>query len=147
MTAEFDDKFEGQSGNSYLVVAQGNTLPVTNNLDEAIAYTSMKEKGTSTSNSLDFVLDKETTISLGMLVNMNGMLCMTIQKFTLTQGQVTTFGTTPEIPDGIEAVTTEATAPKGIYDLMGRQVRANSQWNSGLAPGIYIIDGRKTVVK
>ena len=147
LTAEYDATFEGQCGNSYLVAARGNTLPVTDNLDEALAYTNMKEKGTSTSNSLDFVLNKETTVSLGMLVNMSGMLCMTIQKFTLTQGQVTTFGTTQEIPDGIEAVTIETTAPKGIYDLMGRQVRGNSQWTDGLAPGIYIIDGRKTVVK
>ena len=147
MTAEFDAVSEGQSGNSYLVAAEGKTLPVTETLDEAIAYMAMKEKGTSTSNSLDFVLNKETTVSLGMLVNMSGMLCMTIQKFTLTQSQVTTFGTTQEIPDGIEAVTIETTAPKGIYDLMGRQVRGNSQWTDGLAPGIYIIDGRKTVVK
>ena len=147
LTAEYDAIYEGQCANSYLVAAQGSTLPVTDDLDEAIAYTAMKEKGVVTSNSLNFVLDKETTISLGMLVNMSGDLCMTIQKFILVQSKATTFGTTQEIPDGIEAVTIKAIAPKGIYDLMGRKVRSNSQWTNGLAPGVYIIDGRKTVVK
>ena len=147
LTAEFDATFEGQSGNSYLVVAQGNTLPVTDGLDEAIAYTAMKEKGSATSNSLDFVLDKETAVSLGLLVNMSGKLCMTLQKFTLTQSRAITFGTTQEIPDGIESIIVEAIAPKGIYDLMGRKVRNRSEWTDGLAPGIYIIDGRKTVIK
>ena len=146
-TAEYDATYEGYCGGSYLVVAQGNTLPVTDNLDEAIAYVAMKEKSAATSNTLTFTLNQETTVSIGLLVNMSGNICMTLQKFTLTQSQVTTFGTTQEIPDGIEAVTIKAIAPKGIYDLMGRKVRSNSQWTDGLAPGVYIIDGRKTVVK
>ena len=37
-------------------------------------------------------------------------------------------------------------AMKGIYDLMGRQLRTSNQ-TQGLAPGLYIIDGRKRVIK
>ena len=37
-------------------------------------------------------------------------------------------------------------AMKGIYDLMGRQLRTSNQ-TQGLAPGLYIIDGRKRAIK
>ena len=150
-TAEYDATYEGQCGNSYLVVAEGNTLPVTDSLSEAIAYTAMKAKGTVASNTTGFVLTKETTVSIGLLVNMNGNICMTIQKFILMQSEspIHVIGTTEEIPAGIETINIDSTytAPKGVYDLMGRQLRANSLQTDGLAPGIYIIDGRKTVVK
>ena len=148
-TVEYDATYEGQCGNSYLVVAKGSTLPVTDNLDEAIASVAMREKNVATSNSLTFTLSEETTVSIGLLVNMSGNLCMTMQRFTLTQSQVKVIGTTEEIPAGIDFITVDKSpiAPQGIYDLMGRKVRANSQYTDGLAPGIYIIDGRKTMVR
>ena len=148
-TAEYDSQFEGQCGSSYLVVGAGNTLPTTEDLEKAIAYKAMKEKGLASGCSLSFVLNEETTVSLGLLVNMSGDKCMTLQKFTLTKSSMVIIGSTDEIPDGVDYIISDAapTVPKGIYDLMGRKVRSHSEWTDGLAPGIYIIDGRKTVVK
>ena len=88
-TAVYDDYFEGQCGSSYVVAAKGNTLPMTDELDHALAYTAMKPKGQAGSNSVDFLLAEETTVSVGLLVNMSGSQCMTIQKFTLMQQIVT----------------------------------------------------------
>lgn len=148
-TAEYDRSYEGQCDNSYLVVAEGNTLPVTDDIVTALAYTAMSPKSAASSNSVGFVLTKETTVSLGLVVNMSGNLCMTMQKFILTRGDVTIVGTTDEIPVGIETPIADAvtTASRGIYDLMGRQLRRDSRATGGLAPGIYIIDGVKCVIK
>ena len=144
---EYDTTYEGQCGGSYRVVAKGNTLPTTENLNEALAYTAMKQKGLK-NEAASFALSEETTVSLGLLVNMNGNLCMTIQRFTLTQSPMIIIGTTEEIPAGIENTTLDhaATASKGIYDLMGRQLSTGNN-TEALAPGVYIIDGRKVVVK
>ena len=79
---------EGQCGESYLVVAVGSTLPITDNLGQAIGYNAMKAKGTVSANAVNFLLPEETTVSIGMLVNMSGNSCMTIQKFTLTKRTV-----------------------------------------------------------
>ena len=90
-TATYDDKYEGQCENSYLVVAEGaNSLPNTANLAaDALAYAPMSEKGVVSENSLSFVLTRETTISLGMLINMSGKSCLCIKQFSLTRNPVT----------------------------------------------------------
>lgn len=49
-----------------------------------------------------------------------------------------------EIVDDLNAATT--TAFPGVYDLQGRQVRSTNNLQ-GLAPGIYLMGGRKYVVK
>ena len=148
-TAWYNENYEGQCGSSYIVAAEGILLPTTENLDKAIAYSAMKpyKEGTVNSNAVKFLLEQETMVSLGLLVNMSGGQCMALKEFTLTWSQPTTFGTTQEIPDGIREITTEGMVPKGVYDLMGRLLRRDSQQLNGLAPGIYIIDGCKTVVK
>ena len=86
--AAYDATFEGQCGSSYLVVAKGKTLPATETLEQAVAYSSMKAKGQVSSNSVGFVLTEETTVSVGLLVNMSGQSCMTLQRFTLTKSPV-----------------------------------------------------------
>lgn len=43
----------------------------------------------------------------------------------------------------IESVTIDGKYPQGVYDLFGRKIKADGK----LAPGIYIIDGVKTLVK
>lgn len=48
----------------------------------------MKPKGQTMSNKVEFVLTGETTVSLGLVVNINGMSCMTLQRFTLTRSEV-----------------------------------------------------------
>lgn len=42
---------------------------------------------------------------------------------------------------GIDSVTEDSAAPKGIYDLAGRKLTRIT------SPGVYIIDGKKTVVR
>ena len=90
-TAAYDDQYEGQCGSSYLVVAAGNTLPVTEELNQALAYTAMKAKGQAAVNEVSFILTEETTVSVGLLVNMSGESCMALKSFTLTQSGVTIF--------------------------------------------------------
>ena len=89
--AEYDATYEGQCGASYLVVAAGSTLPVKEELGEAIAYKAMTPKGQVNKNTLGFVLTEETTVSIGLLVNMSGQSCMTLQRFRLMQSPVTVF--------------------------------------------------------
>ena len=139
--------YEGQCGGSYLVAAAGNTLPDSEQIDEALGYTAMKPKGSVSSNSMTFILAEETTLSIGLVVNMSGNSCMALQKFILKTSPMATIGSTETIPSGIAPITTAPATPKGIYDLMGRQLRRNSMDTHTLAPGIYIIDGRKVVIK
>lgn len=89
--AAYDNVYEGQCGGTFLVAAAGTTLPTSENLDQAIAYTSMKAKGQVSSNSLSFILTEETTVSIGLLINMSGNCFMALQSFTLTQSPVTIF--------------------------------------------------------
>ena len=89
LEVEYDETYEGQCGSSYLVVAKGSTLPVTTNLDAAIAYKAMMAKGQASVNSLEFVLTEETTVSIGVLVNMAGNSLMALQRFVLTKSPVT----------------------------------------------------------
>ncbi|MBQ5880381.1 MAG: DUF5013 domain-containing protein, partial [Bacteroidaceae bacterium] len=90
-TATYDGTYEGQSGSSYIVAATGKGLPNTDELNaESLTHQLMLPKsGSCDGNSITFVLTEETEVSLGLVVNMNGQLCMTIQNFTLTRSNVT----------------------------------------------------------
>ena len=95
--AEYDTNYEGQCGSTYIVAAKGNTLPVTADLSQALAYTAMQPKGTVSSNKVSFILTEETTLSLGLLVNISGESCMTIQRFTLKRDDVVIFAKSSDI--------------------------------------------------
>ena len=82
--AMFD--YEKSCGNSFVVAAQGTTLPTTEDLDQALGYTAMNSNGT---NAVSFLLTEETTVSVGLLVNMSGKQCMTIQRFSLSSSPIT----------------------------------------------------------
>lgn len=143
-TAEYHDTWEGQCGNSYILAAEGEGLPNTANLDDAIAYTKMLEKDKAMSNSVRFSLDEETTVSLGLLVNIDGQRCMVIKKFTLETDNteyIEADGETLTSIECIEEVKGVNEKLKGIYDLSGRKLEQVTQ------PGIYIIDGKKAVIK
>lgn len=90
-TAYYDETYEGQCGNSYLVVAESNKLPTTAQVaSQSIAYKAMDIKSsTITSNTVEFTLAKQSTVSLGLLINMSGKQCMAIKKFELTRKPVT----------------------------------------------------------
>ena len=95
--ATYDDSFEGQCGSSYVVAAIGNTLPATAAIDEALAYTTMQPKGNVSTNKVSFILTQETTVSLGLLINMSGQSCMTIQRFSLKRDNVVIYGKSSDI--------------------------------------------------
>ena len=143
-TAEYHNTWEGQCGNSYILAAEGEGLPNTANLDDAIAYTKMLEKDKAMSNSVRFSLAEETTVSLGLLVNIDGQQCMAIKKFILTTDNteyIEADGETLTSIECIEEVKGVNEKLKGIYDLSGRKLEQVTQ------PGIYIIDGKKAVIK
>ena len=95
--AAYDNSFEGQCGSSYVVAAVGNTLPVTAELDQALAYTAMKPKEQATTNKVTFILTEETTVSLRLLVKMSGQNCMTIQSFSLKRDNVVIYEKSSDI--------------------------------------------------
>ena len=104
----------------------------------------MVEKGSATSNSTKFYLDDETVVSLGLLVNLGGKQCMTIQSFVLECDNtefIDANGETATSIGCIEEVKTENGKVKGIYDMQGRKLENIT------APGIYIVDGKKLLVK
>ena len=141
-TANYHDKWEGQCGNSYVVAAEGKGLPDTAQTEESIAYIQMAEKGSTTSNSIEFKLEEETEVSLGLLVNMSNKECMTIQSFTLERDNVEYL----EADGGLTSVgcITELERPaaeEGIYDLQGRRV------TEPVRGSIYIVNGKKMIFR
>lgn len=142
-TAEYHEKWEGQCGNSYILAAEGKGLPNTANIDDAIAYTKMLDKDNAMSNSVRFSLDEETTVSLGLLVNIDGQRCMVIKKFTLTTDNTEYIDANGETLTSIECITEvdEREGDNAIYDLQGRKVLVPKEG------GIYIKNGRKVLVK
>lgn len=141
-TVNYHDTWEGQCDNSYVVVARGEGLPNTANVDQSIAYVAMKAKGSASSHVVEFTLKEPTTVSLGLLVNMNGRLCMNISSFMLERdnteyiiadGGTTSVDELPFVP--------EREQDSSIYDLQGRKVI------TPLKSGIYIMGGKKVMVK
>lgn len=76
-------EYEGQCGDSYLVVAEAGKFPTTSTISSAIAYATMRPKDNTMTNELEFMLKEETEVSLGLLVNMSGDLCLAIKSFEL----------------------------------------------------------------
>ena len=122
---------------SRLVACVGNKMVSDADCEEqALAWSSL------TDGSINFTLNEETEVSLGIIVNLTGQCSFGIHAFKL-EG-VTIEPLTPEDPTGIH---TPSNSPveqkmKGIYDLSGRKV-SDGRLNSG----IYIKDGKKMLVK
>ena len=74
---------ENNCGNSYLVAAKGKGLPDNLNLNEAISSVAMLPGNIVDSNKMIFVLSEETEISLGLVINLDGQSCCTINDFQL----------------------------------------------------------------
>lgn len=124
----------GAAGNSYLMATAGSTLSDGEHLDEALGYAPLAD-GTMT-----FIVPEKTTVSLGVLVaSMSGNSIFTIQKFTLTRAALDIRWV--DVPEGIDTVVEDAAASQGVYDLQGRTGQ------KALRPGLYIINGQKTLIK
>ena len=140
-TANYHSKWEGQCGNSYVVVDDAKNIPGVASIENALAYTQMAAKGTVMSNKVEFVLEEETEVSLGLLVNMNDKICMTIESFELERDNTEYLEA-----DGLTAIepvieTVERECDNAIYDLQGRKVL------HPLKGHIYIKNGKKFLLK
>ena len=140
-TANYHSTWEGQCGDSYVVVDDAKNIPNVADLENALAYTKMAEKNSAMSNKVEFVLTEETQVSLGLLVNMNGKICMTIESFTLQRENTEYLEA-----DGLTAIepvieTVEREMDNSIYDLQGRKVLLP------LKGHIYIKNGKKFLAK
>ena len=140
-TANYHSKWEGQCGNSYVVVDDAKNIPGVASIENALAYTQMAAKGTVMSNKVEFVLEEETQVSLGMLVNMNDKICMTIESFELERENTEYLEA-----DGLTAIepvieTVERECDNAIYDLQGRKILQPQKGH------IYIKNGKKFLLK
>ncbi|MBQ5649073.1 MAG: DUF5013 domain-containing protein [Clostridia bacterium] len=140
-TANYHATWEGQCGNSYLVVDDAKNIPGVASIENALAYTQMAAKGSAMSNKVEFILEEETEVSLGLLVNMNDKICMTIESFTLVRENTEYLEA-----DGLTAIepvieTVEREQDNAIYDLQGRKVLQPQKGH------IYIKNGKKFLTK
>ena len=140
-TANYHSKWEGQCGNSYVVVDDAKNIPGVASIENALAYTQMAAKGTVMSNKVEFVLEEETQVSLGLLVNMNDKICMTIESFELERDNTEYLEA-----DGLTAIepvieTVERECDNAIYDLQGRKVLHPQRGH------IYVKNGKKFLLK
>lgn len=140
-TAKYGN-WEGQCDNSYIAVGSGKNMPGTASIENAIAYSRMVDKSIAMQNSVEFSLDEESQVSLGLIINMNGKICMTIKEFTLESDNTEYLEANGETT-AIECIMEnfESEADNVIYDLQGRKVLKPTKG------GIYIKNGKKYLVK
>lgn len=143
--AKYYDKWEGESGNSYLVAAEGTGLPDTENVSSAISYTKMKEYDHETvfSNEIEFTLNKESVVSLGLIVNLTYKTCLTIKEFILEWEELEDKEEEEEeedletVVENIESIVER----EEIYNMQGIKVIKPTKGN------IYIKKGKKFYIK
>ena len=142
-TANYHATWEGQCGNSYVVVDDAKNIPGVASIENALAYTQMAAKGSAMSNKVEFVLEEETEVSLGLLVNMNDKICMTIESFTLERGNTEYLDANYENATSIDCITeiVENNGDNALYDLQGRKVLYPEKGR------IYIKNGKKFIAK
>lgn len=147
-TAHYDD-YEGQASGCYLVATAADTLVSTSDLFatnpiDLLAYKAMEGKSSSvTANSISFVLTEPTTVSLGLLANMQGKQCLSLGAFELTrypllplEGKIDDIhNITIQNPDELnQTVSSQAK----VFDLSGRRIQVPSK-------GVFIIGHRKVL--
>ena len=148
-TAHYSNTYEGQASGCYLVAIAADTLANTSDLFAAnpvgiLAYKAMESKSASvTANSISFVLTEPTTVSLGVLANMQGKQCLSFAGFDLMQYPLLPLeGKVDGIHDATIATPDNLNQAVGsqseVFDLSGRRVRVPGK-------GVYIIGHRKVL--
>ena len=153
------------SGNAlksiYMVASLGTELSDNSSLSNALAYGNVVDN-----EYIEFALADETQVSLGMLYNLESYDRYNISRFSLTRqeldvaeadGETSVYdairngnaeSVTPR--DGGVTIASEAKQTFRIYDLNGRCV-FNEQVQGvhfiPMSPGVYVVDGKKIVVK
>ena len=126
----FSDGDDAQD--SRLVVSKGKTMVSDAKCEEeAIAWCKLKDK------SLSFLLTEETTVSLGVIVNLRGQASFGISAFKL-EGTSYEYLSPVNYTD-ITPVQTKPAQPAAIYNVWGQRVKAPT------TAGIYIVDGKKVL--
>lgn len=74
---------ESNCGNSYIAVAEGKTLPNSSDMGKALVSAEMLTGYSTEQNTVFFSLSEETEVSLGLVINMAGRSCCTIDNFKL----------------------------------------------------------------
>ena len=147
---------------SRLVVCEGGTMVSDAECEEkAIAWCKLID------GSVNFTLDEEMEVSLGIIVNLTGQASFGINAFKLEGVTIE-----PLIPTGLSDLKESKDSKDlrnlkdGIYDLSGRRIsaeanssffsdsleqrralKARSTLHSSLKKGIYIMNGNKVVIK
>lgn len=148
---------------TYVAAAVGDHLPVTADLEKgALAWSALSE-----SQSVTFMLDTVTTVSLGLIANMSNKRCVAVGKFILQYKQlIYGEGTEPDAvcePSFMAVQTLEARGGLGninirvskpqrvvVADLSGKTIFADWLESSACIPvrrGIYIVNRTKVLVR
>jgi PKD repeat protein len=151
---------EFASDGSYIVAALGDTLPSTSNLSTALGYASLSDK------ELIFSVPQDGKVSLGFVVNLSGLQCITIGSITLSQKQgdvekgngetsirptVNRTGNAVHVTVAGRNITMETlgAVPVRIYNITGGLVFSRTVSGTAtltLPKGVYIINGRKIAI-
>ena len=141
-TAKYHSKWEGQCGNSYLAVNDGPNFIGTASLEDALVYVKMSDKERKSQNSVNFHLEEEGVVTLGLVVNMSDKICMAIESFMLECSNTEYL----EADGGLTSVEPvvenfERNFDDAIYDLQGRRI---IEPQKGC---IYIKNGKKFIAR
>ena len=121
-------------------MAEGEGLPDTDRLSEALAYGEIGNRLEVMNHSIDFTLKEETKVSLGLVINMNDKICMAFERFRLVSSNRIELDA-DNIVSGIDEAHAAGSKPAAIFDLSGRRVERP------VKGGIYIVDGKKMFVR
>ncbi len=148
---------------TYIAAAAGDQLPLTENLEtEALASSPL-----STNQSVSFMLEEPTKVSLGLIANMTDKKCVAVGKFilrckTLVMGDGSDYDgiCQPAVTarhdlqanGGLGCITIRVDRPQRVViaDLSGKQLFADWLDYDARIPvrrGIYIVNNQKVVVR
>ena len=148
---------------TYVAVAAGDRLPLT----AALATDALASSALSNSSSVSFMLDTATTVSLGLIANMNSKRCVAVGKFILQHKQIIyanghepdailspsyTAEQSLQATGGFGCINIKVNKPQRVVvtDLSGKTIFADWLDLNACIParrGIYIVNKQKTLVR